>query len=102
MAFTAVAAVIGAGPPSAVARSRAPAAISAPRLPGAYEGAAASNALTPAALDRWWTLFDDPILSGLENEALQNASDAKTTAARILEARATRSADRAKTFPTGI
>ena len=69
------------------------------RLPAAY--GAATSALTPAALDRWWILFDDPELNALEAEASTNASDARTAAARILEARATRAAQKARTLPSG-
>jgi NodT family efflux transporter outer membrane factor (OMF) lipoprotein len=73
-----------------------------PGLPAAYDGAPSDGAaLTPAQLDRWWLLFGDPTLDALEDEAFKTAPDARTAAARILEARATRDSDIAQTLPTG-
>jgi outer membrane protein, multidrug efflux system len=71
------------------------------RLPTAYEAPAGDAALAPESLDRWWLLFDDPQLSVLEDEAARAAPDARTAAARVLEAKATRDSQTAKTFPTG-
>lgn len=71
------------------------------RMPDIYETPRPGPALAPTALDRWWLLFGDINLNALEDEALVNASDARTAAARILEARATRSGQKAKTMPTG-
>lgn len=76
------------------------------RLPSAYE-APNQNALgdgpvlSTEALDRWWLLFDDPRLNALEDEAARDAPDAKTAAARVLEARAAKNSQVAQTFPTG-
>ena len=58
-------------------------------------------ALTPAELDHWWLEFHDPALNALEDEAFRNGPDAKTAAARILEARAVRSSAVAQTLPQG-
>ena len=48
-------------------------------------------ALEPAALDNWWTLYGDPQLNGLVDEALRNAPDAKTAMAVLDQAAAVRS-----------
>ncbi len=92
--------LLGAGP--ALAGHR-PAKVETPAvpLPAAYVGASQAAALPAVALDQWWRLFKDPALDALEDEAFRTASDARTAAARILEARATRAAQTAKTLPTG-
>jgi NodT family efflux transporter outer membrane factor (OMF) lipoprotein len=71
------------------------------RLPTAYEAPATGPQLTPAALDRWWLIFDDPVLTALEDEALRTAPDAKTAYSRLVEAGAVRGSAVAQTFPTG-
>jgi NodT family efflux transporter outer membrane factor (OMF) lipoprotein len=73
-----------------------------PRLPAAYDAAPdAADALTPAELASWWRLFNDPNLTALEEEAFRTAPDARTAAARLVEARATRDSEIAQTLPTG-
>jgi NodT family efflux transporter outer membrane factor (OMF) lipoprotein len=52
-------------------------------------------------LDRWWLIFHDPVLDGLEDEADRTAPDALTAGARILEAKATLASEVAQTLPTG-
>ena len=69
-------------------------------MPTAYEGAPRSQA-PAAALDRWWLLFNDPVLDALEDEAFGASPDIRLMAARVLEARATRSAQIAQTLPSG-
>lgn len=59
------------------------------RLPAAYE-APAGAALPQANLDRWWTSFNDPQLNGLIETALERSPDARSAAAVLDEARATR------------
>jgi NodT family efflux transporter outer membrane factor (OMF) lipoprotein len=82
--------------------SRRPATpLPAPALPASYGGEAAGALLAPAALDRWWLLFGDPVLDALEAESLRESPDALTAGARDMEARATRAARRAATFPSG-
>lgn len=71
------------------------------RLPARYEAPAGGEALTAASLDRWWLLFDDPRLNALEDEAALYSPDARTAAARVLEAKATRDSQTAQTLPTG-
>jgi NodT family efflux transporter outer membrane factor (OMF) lipoprotein len=70
-------------------------------LPAAYEAPAGAAALAPAALDTWWTIFDDPALNALEDGALRDAPDAKTQIARLMEAAATRNSNVLQTYPTG-
>ena len=73
-----------------------------PNLPAAFDGVSVEGqALAPAELDHWWLLFGDPTLNALEDEAFRNGPDARTAAARILEARATRNSEIAQTLPTG-
>jgi multidrug efflux system outer membrane protein len=83
--------------PSAVAATRA----QPPKLPVAYEASSLGPALAPAVLDRWWLLFNDPVLDSLEDEAFSTAPDALTAEARIVEAHNTRNSEIAQTFPTG-
>jgi NodT family efflux transporter outer membrane factor (OMF) lipoprotein len=71
------------------------------KMPASYDGAGAGASLTPAQLDRWWLLFNDPQLNALEDEAFARSPDARTAAARVLEARATRSSAIEQTLPTG-
>jgi NodT family efflux transporter outer membrane factor (OMF) lipoprotein len=70
-------------------------------MPAAYVGGGSGPALAPAALDRWWRLFGDDTLDALEDEAFRTAPDALTAAARLMEARETRGAQVAATFPMG-
>jgi NodT family efflux transporter outer membrane factor (OMF) lipoprotein len=59
------------------------------RLPAAYE-APAGTALPQASLDRWWTTFNDPLLTSLVETALERSPDARSAAAVLEEARAVR------------
>jgi outer membrane protein, multidrug efflux system len=59
------------------------------RLPAAFE-APAGTPLPAAALDQWWTQFDDPQLNGLIATALEKSPDARSAAAVLEEARAVR------------
>lgn len=81
----------------AVAPHRAPDV----RLPAHYEGPATAAVLAPQDLDRWWLLFHDPALNALEDEAFRTGPDARTAAARVMEAQATRNSQIAQTLPTG-
>ena len=71
------------------------------RLPPAYEAPAGTAEVSGAALDRWWLIFGDEELNGLEAEALKNSPDAKTQIARLEEAGATRNSEILQTLPTG-
>ncbi|NML27603.1 efflux transporter outer membrane subunit [Zoogloea dura] len=55
-------------------------------LPAAYtEQAALPTADTPALAGRWWSLFGDPQLDTLVDQALVSSPDARSAAARIEE-----------------
>ena len=71
------------------------------RLPARYEAPANSPTLSEATLDHWWLLFNDPALTALEDEAFRYGPDARTAAARILEARAVKNSLIAQTLPQG-
>ncbi|RAK58280.1 efflux transporter outer membrane subunit [Phenylobacterium deserti] len=58
-------------------------------LPSAFEAVQGAPA-DAIALDRWWTAFNDPQLTQLVDDALARNTDARTAAARLQEARATR------------
>ncbi len=87
-----------AGPSLAASR-----AVPTPRvpMPALYETTDQAPTVASAELDRWWLLFKDATLDRLEAEAFSNSTDIRTVAARILEARSTRAAQIAQTFPTG-
>ena len=72
------------------------------RLPAAYEAASATTAALPAqALDRWWTLYDDPQLTSLIEEALVASPTARTALSRIDQARAQRAQTLSAYLPQG-
>jgi len=71
------------------------------KLPSAYEAPPGTQALTTAELDAWWTIFGDPELDQLEDEALRLSPDAKTQVARLREAGATRNSGIWQTWPQG-
>lgn len=70
------------------------------RLPAAYEAPQPAPA-GAVALDHWWTAFDDPQLTALIDQALSANPDAKSAAARLLEARANRSSSLFQFLPKG-
>ena len=60
--------------------------------PPAYESPKPNpDGLTPASLDNWWTLYRDPQLDALVDEALKHAPDARTAVAVLDQAAAVRS-----------
>ena len=71
--------------------------------PPAYEAPAPNpGGLQPAALDRWWTLYNDPQLDGLVDEALKHAPDARSALAVLDQAAAIRAETLDKTWlPSG-
>lgn len=61
------------------------------------DASATGAMLDPASLSRWWQQLDDPLLTGLIEEALANSPDLRGARAKLREARARRdlaSADR--------
>jgi NodT family efflux transporter outer membrane factor (OMF) lipoprotein len=73
------------------------------RLPAAYEAPqpAAAAATAQAPLDRWWTVFGDAQLDALVEQALSANPDAKSAAARLREAQATRTSELSRFLPQG-
>jgi multidrug efflux system outer membrane protein len=56
--------------------------------PQFYGQEAAAEEARSLADQRWWEVFQDPVLHGLVDEALRNGYDARLAAARVEEARA--------------
>ncbi len=50
--------------------------------------------------EKWWTLYEDPILNQLEEEALANNADIQVAAAHVLEVRAQLGITEAEQSPT--
>ena len=75
---------------------------SAPLSPTFKETAGWSPAAPADSLDRgdWWSLFGDPILSGLEAKVQVNNQNVVAAEAAYREARAVVAGDRAQLFPT--
>jgi multidrug efflux system outer membrane protein len=64
-----------------------------PTMPADWAGATAElQPVTPAEeeITRWWTLFDDPTLDSLMEQAVESNLDLKLAEARIRQARAAR------------
>jgi NodT family efflux transporter outer membrane factor (OMF) lipoprotein len=55
----------------------------------------------PAALDRWWTGFNDPVLTGIVERALAQNLDLEAALARVLQARAAAQGAGARLLPAG-
>jgi NodT family efflux transporter outer membrane factor (OMF) lipoprotein len=53
----------------------------------------------PDTLAHWWTIFNDPVLSKLEEQAVNGNLELQTAQARIREARALRGISQARLFP---
>jgi NodT family efflux transporter outer membrane factor (OMF) lipoprotein len=73
------------------------------RVPTAFEApmGAVDPRIAPASLDRWWSLFPDPQLQALIDQALVSAPDARTAQARLEEAAAVRRGRLAGLLPQG-
>jgi len=63
-------------------------AVNQPAAPQLDLPAPTATAEQNALLERWWTAFEDPVLTALIDEALANNLDLKSTLARIELARA--------------
>lgn len=74
-------------------------------LPSQWHAAspAAANSLSnedSATLSRWWSLFDDPVLTRLVEEAIDGNTDLAAATGRLRSARAALNAARSGLFPT--
>src|SRR5271167_2045812 len=70
-------------------------------LPAAYQAPVGTADVGGQTLDRWWVIFGDEELNGLEEQALRASPDVKSQIARLREAAATRNSNILQTFPTG-
>ncbi len=69
-------------------------------LPAAWKNAGAFPVASPTQdLTRWWSRFDDPVLTRLISGTLKNNPDILSAVARIQESRARRNAEAASLFP---
>lgn len=69
------------------------------RLPDAYE--APADHAAGVALDQWWTVYGDPQLTELVQQALTRNTDVRTAAARLQEVRAQRTGAILQYLPQG-
>lgn len=70
----------------------------APELPASWQIDSGAQQAS-AAGEQWWTLFNDPVLNRLVDEALEHNHDVAAAAARILEAEATLGVTDADRYP---
>ncbi len=69
------------------------------KTPTSYQHAPSESA-TPMPGDRWWRVFNDPVLDRLVEDVLKNNWDIKGATAKILEVRSQFVQARADRFPT--
>lgn len=69
-----------------------------PLVPASWSSVEGARQASEAG-ERWWTLFKDPVLDQLVDEALQHNHDVAVAAARILEAEATLGITEADRYP---
>lgn len=69
-------------------------------MPAAWPDAPALPASTAAELQAWWRRFDDPVLDGLIERALEDNLELRLGFARVQESRARVGLARAEQFPT--
>jgi multidrug efflux system outer membrane protein len=69
--------------------------------PGAYRGAGQSSTVSSESLgdEKWWEVFDDPVLQQLIRTAIEQNYDLRIAASRVLEAQAQLGITRANQFP---
>ena len=70
--------------------------------PGAYRGGSRSSIGSSGSLgdEKWWEVFDDPVLQQLIRTAIEQNYDLRIAASRVLEAQAQLGITRANQFPT--
>jgi outer membrane protein, multidrug efflux system len=70
--------------------------------PGAYRGDSQSSLASADSLgnEKWWELFQDPVLQQLIRTALEQNYDVRIAASRVLQAQAQLGITRANQFPT--
>jgi NodT family efflux transporter outer membrane factor (OMF) lipoprotein len=65
----------------------------------ALAGARAGSISTAAATDRWWELYDDPVLTGLVRQAFTANEDLKSAEANLIASRDILEGTRAALYP---
>jgi NodT family efflux transporter outer membrane factor (OMF) lipoprotein len=89
---------------AACAGARQPYRAPAAAVPDAWSRTAPTNAGPDGArvesLARWWTTFDDPMLTSVVERATQGNLDVRTAVSRVREARASFAATRTNRHPT--
>ena len=77
-----------------------------PQAPAAPEkwlnepnAASASGSESMQTLIQWWTVFNDPVLTDLVEQAVQTNTDVRKARARVLEARARRGKSASEQYP---
>ena len=70
--------------------------------PGVYRGDTRSSSVSSQSLadEKWWEVFQDPVLQQLIRTALQQNYDVRIAATRVLQAQAQLGITRASQFPT--
>lgn len=58
-----------------------------------------TETINPAQLAEWWTIFNDPVLTGLVEQAIKKNLDLKQAMAKVREARARRGVSGAELYP---
>lgn len=72
-----------------------------PKVPGAWSRSAEpERQIDMDALSRWWTTFDDPVLTSLVERTVVGNFDLRTAVSRVRQARAQANAARADLFPS--
>jgi NodT family efflux transporter outer membrane factor (OMF) lipoprotein len=75
--------------------------IRSPAAQAAFMGASDTAVSPDPVPDRWWQLYDDPVLDGLIDEALSANTDLRAAAANLARARAVSAEAEATTRPQG-
>jgi outer membrane protein, multidrug efflux system len=69
-------------------------------LPTDYRAAARSDSAASLGNEKWWDVYQDPVLTQLIHTALQQNYDVRIAATRVLEAQAQLGITRANQFPS--
>ncbi len=77
-----------------------PVTVEVPAAWSQIDSDAAAVSTATGDLSQWWERLEDPVLSGLVEEALQTSPDLRTAQARLREARARRGVAAAERFPS--
>ena len=85
---------------AAVGPDYAPPALDAPeKWNNEPDAGSDSGAVSPQSFVHWWTVFNDPVLTDLIEQAVQTNTDVRKARARVLEARARRGKSASEQYP---